>query len=677
MTECPITPRNKAASDEFKALGISGFDELAASLTHASEKVPDGVISILRDGKRETYNVDPELAQAMKGLDRQTMGFFERVLSKPASLLRAGAVMTPEFWGRHIMRDYMYAGVTSKVGNFTPMDMARGALGLITKDADYWEWLKGGGGNISVGAIDRQYLQLDLQKLTGQTGLMGRAWNVISDPNASMWDKVGAGSKLPFQAINKFLIDPLRATTMFAENISHLGSFKKAMRANEATPDNLRSQILDAAFKSRDTAVDASRMGAAMRAYNQIFAFGNIKLQDTDIVAGAIRKNPVVTMTKIMGAITLPSVTLWAINHDDPDYQELPQWEKDFFWLVPVGSTTPSPLHVEQAQMRGEQPKSSALFYARIPKPWAMGLTFGTGPERLLEAYWAKNPDAFKDFAHNLYQASGPEFVPTAAAPIVEQFANRSTFTNRTLIPAAQEKYLPEYQYTPYTTELTKSLGKIIGAFPGISQLKMQNSGFGGTAKALSSPILMENYLRAWTGTLGVYTLSAADAALRKTGALPDPVVPTPTLADMPFIKGFVARYPSATTESIQSFYDQYAISKSYFDTYSGMAKQGDFAAMQHIQDMGGDQMLVKLDGVNKTLGEHSKLISDIYRNPDIKPDEKRQLIDSYYYSMIQVAQYGNQALREARQAAKLPPGLVSAATTPGPLPPNAGQIGQ
>ena len=489
-------PRTDAIGDALHDVGIDQSDALAKSLAHAAEPTKEGEIAILRDGKREVHNVDPELAQAMKGLDRQTMGFFERILAKPASLLRAGAVMTPEFWGRHILRDYLYAGVTSKVGSFTPMDMARGALGLLTKDEDYWNWLKGGGGNISVGGIDRPYLQQDLQKLTEQTGLIGRAWNVITDPDASMWQRTSAIPRLPFQAIDKILVDPLRATTMWAENISHLGAFKKAMRANEATPDNLRSQLLDAAFKSRDTAVDASRMGASMRAYNQMFAFGNIKLQDTDVVASSIVKNPIVTMTKILGKITLPSVILWAINHDDPDYQELPQWQKDFTWLIPIGSTTPSPLHVDQARERGETPKSSALFFFRFPKPWAMGLTFGSGPERLLEAYWRENPKAFDDFAKNIYQASGPEFVPTAAAPIVEQFANRSTFTNRTLIPSAQEKYLPEYQYTPYTTELTKSLGKIIGAFPGISQLKMDNSGFGGTAKALTSPILMENYIR-------------------------------------------------------------------------------------------------------------------------------------------------------------------------------------
>jgi len=397
-----------------------------------------------------------------------------------------------------------------------------------------------------------------------------------------------------------------------------------------------------------------------MSAYNQIVAFGNIKLQDTAVVTKALKTNPLVSLAKIVGAVTAPSVLLWSINHDDPDYQELPQWEKDFFWIIPVGSTMPSPLHTAQAQERGEAPKASALFFARIPKPWAMGLTFGSGVERMLEAYSRNNPDAFKDYFTNLWEAAGPSIVPTAAAPIVEQFANRSTFTNRTLIPAAQEKFLPEYQYTPYTTEAAKALGKMIGAFPGISELKMQNSGWGGTAKALTNPILIENYIRGWTGTLGVYALRTADAALRKAGEIPDPNVPTPTLADMPVVRAFVARYPTATTESIQKFYDQYAANKSYFDTYMGMAQQGDTAAMQHIQDMGGPVMFARLDGINQVLGQHSKMISDIYRNPEMKPDEKRQMIDQLYYSMIQIGQYGNQAFEQIKKSAELPAALTA-----------------
>lgn len=625
------TARGEAISEALKDAGISKSDALAQSLAHATEPTREGEIAILRDGKRETYSVDPELARAMKGLDAQSMGLLEKILSFPASTLRAGAVLTPDFAIRHTIRDFLYATTTFKNGVFHPLDMAKGFTGLIMKDTDYWNWLKGGGGNVSYLGIERRYLQNDLQKLTAETGLVGRAWNVLTDPQASMWQKAGTLGKLPFQAISKFVLDPLRTITNMAENASHLAAFKKTMRAQEAEPEpqTLRQQIINSAWASRDTAVDAMRMGANMRAYNLVTAFANIKLQDTDRIVRAIRDNPIKTLTMLGGAVTAPAVIGWLANHDDPRWKEIPQWEKDMFQIVMTKD------HIY-----------------RIPRPWAAGIIFGALPERLLDAYAAENPDAFKDFFKSLWQTSGPDFVPTAAAPIIDQFANRSTFTNRTLIPSDQEKLLPEYQYTPYTTELTKKLGKVIGAFPGISELKMDNSGWGGTARALTSPILMENYIRGWTGGLGMYALDAADAALRKAGKLPDPPQPTPTLADIPVIRAFVVRYPTASTESIQSFYDDYNRNKTYFDTYMAKAQEGDAAAMQHIQEMGGPQMFARLDGIAQVLGQHSKLIRDIYKNPQIPSDEKRQLIDQLYNSMIQIGQYGRSAMQQIEQAA-------------------------
>src|SRR5262249_55298116 len=146
---------------------------------------------------------------------------------------------------------------------------------------------------------------------------------------------------------------------------------------------------------------------------------------DTDRVVRAIKDNPIGTLTKIGGAITVPSVILWGLNHDDPDYHEIPQWQKDMFWVIPMGSAPPSPLHIKQAQERGEEPKPSAAFFLRMPKPWAMGMIFGSLPERTLDAFVEHKPDAFKDYFKKLWETSGPEFVPTAAAPIINQFANR------------------------------------------------------------------------------------------------------------------------------------------------------------------------------------------------------------------------------------------------------------
>ncbi len=278
-------------------------------------------------------------------------------------------------------------------------------------------------------------------------------------------------------------------------------------------------------------------------------------------------------------------------------------------------------------------------------------MIFGSGPERALDALVGKNPEAFDGFSKSVMQVLTPNFIPTAVQPVIEQWANRSSFTDRTLIPDYLEKQLPEYQYTPYTTELSKKLGQIISAFPGVrDQATQPGAPAGPAARALTTPILIENYVRSWTGGLGIYAMNAADLGLRKAGVLPDPITPTPTIADIPFIKAFAVRYPSATTQSIQHFYDDYAQNKRFFDTWMEKAKEGDVEAMGRIQEAGGTRIFAQLDSIKETLSEHSKLIRDIYKNPNMPADEKRQLIDSLYYNMIQIGRGGRDMMREINQ---------------------------
>ena len=273
---------------------------------------------------------------------------------------------------------------------------------------------------------------------------------------------------------------------------------------------------------------------------------------------------------------------------------------------------------------------------------------FGSLPERMLEAYESDHPGAMRDLEKSILSTFIPNMIPTVAAPIVDQFANRSLFTGAPLIPAAQEKMLPEYQYTEYTTELAKAIGQIMGAFPGMRDrsLRDEDTFIGGVARALTTPILVENYVRSWTGGLGQYTLQLADKALRETGVLPDPVKPLDTLSDLPVIKAFVIRYPSASAQSIQDFYDDYFASKRLYDTKMMLAKEGDldaFDKVQNIDPMAWDSMA----GIRDTIADQAKLIRLIYKNPDLTPEDKRQIIDATYGRMIELAKVGNDAMRD------------------------------
>lgn len=53
---------------------------------------------------------------------------------------------------------------------------------------------------------------------------------------------------------------------------------------------------------------------------------------------------------------------------------------------------------------------------------------------------------------------------------------------------------------------------------------------------------------------------------------------------------------------------------------------------------------IMRLDSVKQALGEQARLVRLVDQNPGITAEEKRQLIDSLYSTMIQTARAGNKA---------------------------------
>ena len=681
--------------------GFMNMDALAKLLADSKTSAGTDTISIYRNGIRETYRVGDDLATMMKGLDGETAGFVEKMMRPFANSLRAGAVLDPAFQIRHTLRDFVYAFVTTGKGIFTPIDMISGWVSGLARDKSYWDWRLAGGGHTTYSSLDRDYLQMDLHAITEQTGLFTRSINTIIDPNATWLQKGGAVLGLPYQPISRYVVHPLQGFTELALSASHLGAFKKAMAQMDAVdaaaagsrvpPRSLvpietgglpakgtlmpgksgplfrntdsagKRQLLEAGWISRDTAVDAARMGAKMKTFNQVAAFSNIAIQDSDRIVQAIRENPVRTLSFLAASITLPSLTLWALNHNDSRYQSLPGWEKDAFWIVLTDKwEAPDPVEAGNILMGNEsRPRDQIRIQDgnlevnnghifRLPKPFQAGVIFGSLPERLLEEFYTHKPDAFKGFMSSILTAGGGDTMdPNALQPIFDQATNRNNFTGRTLIPAHAEGQLPEYQYTPYTSDTAKTLARVVGAFPGMEDRAIEGGPMGGVAHALTSPALIDNYIRAWTGNLGQYAVQAADYGLQKTGVTPVPNGPPATLADIPVIKAFVSRYPSGNTQQVQDFYDAYDKAKVYHDTLLAQAKGGNVEATHKLSDNAQQSVYASLEGSYKALTNEMMVIRYVNQSPTIRPYEKRQLLDSLYFGVIKTAEQGSTILQK------------------------------
>jgi hypothetical protein len=275
----------------------------------------------------------------------------------------------------------------------------------------------------------------------------------------------------------------------------------------------------------------------------------------------------------------------------------------------------------------------------RIPKPHELGMA-GSIIERALDAYVGDDPDAYDGLAKTIGGMLMPSLVPDAITPVAEHATGQNFFTGRPIVPQYLEKEVPAMQYTDYTSESAKSLGKILGGIP----VAQEQSG--------SSPMVIENYVRGWTGTLGMYALQLSDAALIKSGAVPDPVRPATALADIPAVKAFVIRYPSAQAQSIQTFYDEFDRANRAMTSLRRKMKEGSSEEVDYILEEYGDR-LKNLDGYRQALTKQSQLIHNINKHPEWLPEEKRQMIDTVYYQMIEISRAGIEMSREFDKAAK------------------------
>ena len=552
-------------------------------------------VAIFRDGKREVWDLGSDLSRSWKYSTETSQKLVSSIISLPARTLRAGATLAPEFFLRNAIRDTNSATIFSRNGFVLGLDTARGMMIQIKgkESKIYQDWIKSGGPQSSYVAFDRNYFSKNIAKeLTSRP-----VYNLVSKP-----------------------LEMLRIATEFFENATRLGEFQKAYNNSIKKGLNHKQAVERAGFESRNITIDFQKMGAKVGAWNAISAFfnarvqGYLKLYDTF-------KNPE-TRSKalyIAGAsITLPSILLWIANHDDERYKELPQWQKDLFWIIITG-----------------EGKDSIAW--RIPKPFELGYVFGTLPERALDFMLTKDPTAIKNFIKDLAFDNATSLlpIPDIAKPVIEAWSNKSLFTKKPIVPRSLEGVLPEYQYTEYTSETSKILGKLI------RQISGEYSG-------ISSPARIESTINNWTGTLGRTFTTVLDKALIASGVVDDPIKPEETLSDIPIIRAFVVRNPSAGSEYITTFYDKYDKVSKVFNTIDRLQKSGNFEeANKLLTNLPVEATILK--STYRLVQDNDKRVRDIYNSKLFTPNEKRQLIDELYRQMIDISKYSLEAIKDVK----------------------------
>lgn len=566
--------RNRVALQLAKLANNPNAEGIIRRLDKAETVDRKNVVTVLENGERVRYEVEPNVYKALLNLDRESSNMIINILSKPASVLRAGATLTPEFSLRNPMRDIVQAYVTSNSG-FNPLiDFPIGLIETIKgrrgNSQLYRQWINDLGDYGNIMSMDRKLHREALNK-------------VLKQPVSRQFINILNG---------RALLSLLRTISDVTESATKLGEYRAALRSGASRQE--------AAYRSRDI-MDFARAGSSIRQANKIIAFFNANIQGKSKILRALRENPVGVTTRAFTAITLPTVAAFVLQKylaNDTQrntIEEAPDWMKDTFWLIPVPGTD---------------------VVARIPKPFDLAPIFANLPERALEYVYNEDKEAFDGFVR---RSMGDLAIPiqiTGLWPFIEGISNYSFFRDAPIIPRREEGLEYRDQYDPIRTSETARI---------LARGAEFITGGEGMFRNFSSPRVMDNTIRGLTAGLGGYATDAIDAILRGTGLTDRPQAPAKRLEQLPLLKAFTVD-PMQSSKTLDKFYSM----KEKIDNARNSARINErpFDKEVHYQI---------LNQHSRVISEINKQIRNIEAS-DLSPTEKRNQIEQLQKYRLEVA---------------------------------------
>lgn len=552
--------RNKVGQSFVKLSRMKGMGDLCEEVK-GTPRATDSTFYVWEGGKKKTYATSPELLDALKMTNQEGMSTFVKVLRVPAGWLRSGATLSPEFILRNPVRDMISASLYSKHGFIPVWDTVRGLSLYLKKGKEYWDYMNSGAAQSAMVSLDRDYLHGQMRDLLKKKSVLSMCAN-------------------PIEALRAFSEATEMATRLAEFDLAKKGytGIGNRLFGNERKP----LSNTEAGIEARDVTLDFGRHGRKTQSWNQMVAFFNASIQGTDKMIREFKEHPAQMTMKTFIGITLPSVLLWYLNKDDPRYQELPQWQKDIFWVIPGKDT---------------------LY--KIPKPFELGILFGTVPERVMQYMYDKekgrNGPGFKGLGESITSNLLPSAIPTGFLPAVEWISNYSMFMGRNIVPLSQSKLPDRQQYGPYTSYLARKLGNAFNLSPRKIDNTIQD--VGGNLAALGNSLIDQA------------------AGLSETR-------PAKRASEMPGVRGFTAT-PYASSDSVQRLRDDFSQQEKLYNEFKMTKKKPEgYDGAKYIK------YKAAMDAMNNTYRAERKVME----SKRLNSAEKRERIDRIKMQQTNIA---------------------------------------
>ncbi|NLI81403.1 MAG: hypothetical protein GX443_06905 [Deltaproteobacteria bacterium] len=515
-----------------------------------------------RNGAPYWLKMPPDLYRACMGMNPGDVGLAVRLAAKPASWLRSGAVLTPEFISRNPLRDILMAWVFNRHG-FSFRGWFSDFFELLGKKEEakkLFAKFQASGGAFA----DLATMFLETQKLTVEQ-IQGKRKGVKYCAH-------------PMEA--------LREISSFVENVTRYSVYRQALENGASNAE--------AVHEARTITLDYHRFGGSpyIRALNMVIPFFNASIQGIDKVWGELLSGDPKRVLKVLQRITLgitvPSVLLWAMFGDDDRIKNLESWERNLFWHIPL-------------------PGGPII---RFPKPFELGIAFGSIPERMLDFASTGDKHGLRQAVAQAFDSVTPPMWPAILRPFAEQSSNWNFFTGRAIEDEAMKNLPAELRSKPWTSEAAKFFSSRFGKYAGIS------------------PVMFENHVRSLFGGIGAsYVLPMIDFAMRKTGVAKDiPKMDEPVYQSLPFIRALISREAGGFKSKASSdFYENAAKSYTADQGWKALWKRGQIEdAMRMLRE---HPEAVFAGSARKAMSDPSRIRREreaILADPKMTGDRKR-----------------------------------------------------
>lgn len=398
-----------------------GMRKYAEILDEKPAMVTDNIVTVLENGKPTYVQINNEaLRDSLNGLPKQVNNApkMRKITNAYKALITQ---KNPIFAVRNTLRDVPTAYIYGSTKN--PFKFAKG-LGSAAKDivtnSENFQRFK------AVGAEGGNFFTSG-NSAKSASQLLGKE-NIVK--------KVAAA---PLRGIEKF-----NNITEAAPRIAEFNRvFKKTGDVNKAL------------YAANEVTVNFARGGVATKKVDAFVPYLNAGVQGLDRYFRSFKdpKTAIASIIKSGVAITTPTVGLYLVNMNNPNYQALDNRTKDTYYCVP--------------NLLGPRKNGYPSTFIKISKSRESGVVFSTLFERTARAV-AGDKNAFKGFMNTVSTSFSPTnpFENNIFAPVVFNLNTNKDFAGRTIVPDSLKDTSPYLQYDENTSSVAKFIGKMFNVSP-------------------------------------------------------------------------------------------------------------------------------------------------------------------------------------------------------------------